>query len=405
MYIYKAAVIGAGTMGAEIAQVVTYSGLPVVLKDVSQDFVAKGMARIREIYKRRVDKGKMSASDMEAKMTLVTGTTTYDDFKDVDIVIEAVPEKMDLKRKIFGDLDRACPEGTILASNTSSLSISEMGSATRRAHKVIGLHFFFPASVMKLIEVIPGLATSEETVDDVTAFAESCRKIPVRVNECAGFLVNRLLMPYLNEAAYCLEEGSSSLRAIDQAAVEFGMPMGPFTLVDNLGLDICEEVVKVLLASYGDRMKPAALWSAFYEARLLGKKAGAGFYDYEKSENKAEKIVAELVKKCGRKDSQFSIERLVFPMINEAAYCVQEHVAKAGDIDIAMRAGTGFPEDKKGILAYADAVGLDRVLETLVSLAKVHGNRFWPCPLIRRLVGANFLGVKTGRGFFEYGAA
>lgn len=402
MYIYKAGVVGAGTMGAEIAQVISYSGLPVVLKDVNQDFVNSGLAKIREIYKRRVEKGKMSAQDMEAKMMLVTGSTSYDDFKDVDIVVEAVPEKMELKKKIFQDLDKVCPEGTILASNTSSLSISEMSSATGRPHKVIGLHFFFPAHIMKLIEVIPGLATSDETVDDVTSFSESLRKIPVRVNECAGFLVNRLLMPYLNEAAYCLQEGAASMQEIDKAAVAFGMPMGPFTLVDSLGLDICEEVGKILLESYGDRMRPAELWKKFYDAKLLGRKSGAGFYNYQGTDSLADKIVEELRKQHGGKGSKFSTERIIFPMINEAAYCVQEHVSKASDIDIAMRAGVGFPEDKAGILAYGDKIGLDLVLSTLETLAKEHGSRFWPCPLLRRLVGANFLGVKTKRGFFEY---
>lgn len=402
MYIYKAGVVGAGTMGAEIAQVISYSGLPVILKDLSQEFVEKGIEKIREIYKRRVDKGKMSTADMESKMNLVIPSTSYDDFKDADIVVEAVPEKMDIKKTIFKELDGICPEGTIFASNTSSLSISEMGSETKRPHKVIGLHFFFPAHIMKLVEVIPGLATAEETVEDVTSFSESLRKIPVRVNECAGFLVNRLLMPYLNESAYCLQEGAATMREIDQGAVDFGMPMGPFTLVDNLGLDICEEVVKILLESYGDRMRPAELWEKFHEAKLYGKKLGAGFYNYQGTDNLADTLISDLQKDHVRKASKFSIERLVFPMVNEAAYCVQEHVSKASDIDIAMRAGVGFPEDKGGILAYADKVGLDHVLRTLEELSREHGPRFWPCPLLRRLVAAKFLGVKTKRGFFEY---
>ncbi len=197
-------------MGAEIAQVITYAGLPVCLKDTSEELVKKGVEKIRAIYKRRVDKGKMTAQEMESKMALVIPTVSYDDFKDVDLVIEAVPEKMDLKRKVFQELDKVMGESAILASNTSALSISEMGAATKRPEKFVGIHFFYPASVMKLIEVIPGLATSAETVEDAINFSESLRKIPVRVNECAGFLVNRLLMPYLNEAAYCLQEGAAS---------------------------------------------------------------------------------------------------------------------------------------------------------------------------------------------------
>ena len=270
MYIYKAGVIGAGTMGAEIAQVITYAGIPVVLKDVNQELVDKGIAKIRSVYQKRVDKGKMDASELENKLSLVSGTTTYETFKDVDLVIEAVPEQMNLKKKVFQDLETHVSENAIFATNTSALSISELGAATKRPEKVIGMHFFFPAHVMKLVEIIPGLATATETIDDVSGFTESIRKIPVRVNECAGFLVNRLLMPYLNEAAYCLQEGAATAQEIDQAMVKFGLPMGPFTLVDNLGLDVCFDVVKVLLDSYGNRMEPAAIWMKLFEAKRFG---------------------------------------------------------------------------------------------------------------------------------------
>jgi 3-hydroxyacyl-CoA dehydrogenase len=403
MFIYKAGVVGAGTMGAGIAQVITYAGIPVVLKDVNQELVDKGIAKIRDIYQKRVDKGKMSSSELESKMTLVNGATTYDSFKDVDIVIEAVPEKMDLKKKVFQDLENHVSENTIFATNTSALSISELGAATKRSEKVVGMHFFFPAHVMKLIEVIPGLATSNETVDDVAAFSESLRKIPVRVNECAGFLVNRLLMPYLNEAAYSLEEGAASVQEIDQAIVKFGLPMGPFTLVDNLGLDICFDVVKVLLDSYGNRMEPAEIWLKLYEAKRYGVKTGAGFYEYDgRNDGLLQKIISDLQKRPNAKRTKFSTERLIYPMINEAALCIEEHVAAESDIDLAMVAGTGFPQDKEGILHYADQVGLDSVLKTLEALYQDFGTRFWPAPRLKRMVGAGYLGKKTGRGFFEY---
>ena len=390
-------------MGAGIAQVITYAGIPVVLKDVNQELVDKGIAKIKDIYQKRVDKGKMSSSELESKMTLVSGATSYEAFKDVDMVIEAVPEKMDLKKKVFRDLEGQVSENTIFATNTSALSISELGAATKRPEKVVGMHFFFPAHVMKLIEVIPGLATNNETVDDVVAFSESLRKIPVRVNECAGFLVNRLLMPYLNEAAYCLEEGAATVQEIDQAMVKFGLPMGPFTLVDNLGLDVCFDVVKVLLDSYGNRMEPAEIWIKLYEAKRYGVKTGAGFYEYDgRNDGFLQKVTADLQKKPGAKKTKFSPERLIYPMINEAALCVEEHVAAESDIDMAMVAGTGFPQDKEGILHYADQVGLDAVLKTLENLYKEFGDRFWPAPRIRRMVGAGFLGKKSGRGFFEY---
>ena len=209
MYIYKAAVVGAGAMGAEIAQAITFSGIPVLLKDIDQPRVDKGLDTIRKIYQRRVDRGKMTQEEMDQKMALVTGVTAYEAFKDVDLAIEAGPENLDLKRRIFTELDGLVPASAILASNTSSLSISALGAATKRPHKVIGMHFFYPAHIMKLVEVIPGLETSEETTADVTAFAEGLRKLPIRVNECPGFLVNRILMPYLNEAAFCVQEGST----------------------------------------------------------------------------------------------------------------------------------------------------------------------------------------------------
>ena len=405
MYIYKAGVVGAGTMGAEIAQVITYAGLPVCLKDMSDELVQKGVEKVRAIYKRRVDKGKMTAQEMENKMALVIPTTRYDDFKDVDIVIEAVPEKMKLKKKVFQDLAQAVGESTILASNTSALSISEMGSAVKHPEKFVGIHFFYPASVMKLIEVIPGLATSSETIEDAISFSESLRKIPIRVNECAGFLVNRLLMPYLNEAAYCLQEGSATREQIDEAVRAFGLPMGPFTLVDNLGLDVCLDATKVLLDSYGNRMKPAEIWEELYKAGYYGTKTGAGFYSYDGAKpDILPKAIADVQKRTGKKGTAFSIERLMYPMINEAVYCLEENVAKAADIDIGMLAGVGFPQDKGGPLKYADEIGLDRVLAALQEFYKTHGDRFWPAPRLKRMAGAKFLGKKSGRGFFEYTA-
>ena len=403
MNIYKAAVIGAGTMGAEIAQVMSYADIPVLLKDVDQRLVEQGLNKIKSLYQGRVEKGKMKASEAEEKIKRVTGLTTFDGFRDVDLVIEAVPERMDLKKKVFQELESNVSDDTILATNTSALSISELSVATHRQEKVVGMHFFFPAHVMKLVEVIPGLMTSDETVEDVVSFSETIRKIPVRVNECAGFLVNRLLMPYLNEAAYCLQEGAATLEEIDQSAAAFGLPMGPFTLVDNLGLDVCSDVVQVLLGSYGNRMAPAEIWEKLKERKRFGKKTGAGFYEYGTGGGETlQKIVGQLRQELRIQKTTFSIERLVYPMINEAILCLEEHVSSESDIDMAMVAGIGFPQDKEGVLHFADEVGLDRLLETLLSLYRDFGNRFWPAPLLKRMVGAGLLGKKTGRGFFEY---
>lgn len=401
MFIYKAAVIGGGAMGAEIAQVISYSGLPVILKEINEELAQKALSNIRRVYQARVDKGKMSSSDMESKMALVSVTTKYEDLKDVDIAIEAVPEKMDLKKKVFQDLDALLPDQAILASNTSALSISALAAATKRPEKVVGIHFFFPAHVMKLVEVIPGLATSDETITDSIAFCEGLRKLPVRVNECAGFLVNRLLMPYLNEAAFCAEEGTP-LKEIDKAMLDFGFPMGPFILVDTIGLDICHDVVGVLLEEYGARMAPATLWEKVYALKRFGVKNGAGFYNYKGQENDAE--IENILKKMSQapKKTPFSSNRLLLAMINEAALCLQEKVSSPTDIDIAVLAGIGFPQAKGGLLQYADTLGIDVILNDLRSLCQIYGDRFFPAPLLKRMVNAGFLGKKTKRGFLEY---
>ena len=406
MYIFKAAVVGAGTMGGEIAQVITYSGLPVVLKDIDQTMLDKGMERIRSIYQRRVDKGKMSEGEMQSKLDLVTPTLTYDEFGDVDIVIEAVPEKIGIKQAVFKELEEVCPEQTIFASNTSALSISEMGAATNKPHKMIGMHFFNPAHVMKLVEVIPGLDTSQETIDDVVMFTESLRKIPVVVQECPGFLVNRLLMPYLNEATKALEEGAATATEIDQAVVEWGMPMGPFTLMDMLGIDVCGYVGEYLYSEYGDRMTPAPLFTKLIEAGRLGEKSGAGFYDHPGGESE---VVHQMIKELQESGAvptgtKFSVERLMYPLINEAALCVQENIASITDIDMAMVAGTGmtYGGERIGPLAIADKIGLDVVVETLEALEEELGPRFHPSRPLKLRVRAKHLGVKTGKGFHEY---
>ncbi len=406
MYIFKAAVVGAGTMGGEIAQVITFSGLPVVLKDIDQKMLDAGMAKARSIYQRRVDKGKMSAGEMESKLDLITPTLTYDEFEDVDIVIEAVPEKMEIKKAVLKELEAVCPEQTIFASNTSALSISEMAAATGKPHKVIGMHFFNPASVMKLVEVIPGLDTDQETVDDVVMFAESLRKLPVVVQECPGFLVNRLLMPYLNEATKALEEGAATATEIDQAIVAWGMPMGPFTLMDMLGIDVCGHVGEYLYTEYGDRMSPALLFSRLIEAGRLGQKSGAGFYDYPGGESP---VVQEMIQElqasgAAATGTSFSAERLMYPLINEAALCVQERIASLTDIDMSMVAGTGmtYGGERIGPLAIADKIGLDVVVDTLNRLAEELGPRFKPARPLTLRVRAGHLGEKTGKGFHEY---
>jgi len=406
MYIFKAGVVGAGFMGAEIAQVISYSGLPVVLKDVDQDFLDKGLDRIRGIYQTRVDKGKMDMSTLMEKMDLIQGTLTYDGFENADIVIEAVPEKMDLKKQVLQELEEVCPESTIFASNTTALSISEMGAATNKPHKMVGMHFFSPAHVMKLVEVIPGLDTSEETVNDVVMFSESLRKIPVVVQECPGFLVNRLLMAYLNEAALCLEEGAATAQEMDEAMVEFGWPLGPFTLMDMIGTDICYVTGKYLTEEYGERLHAAKIFEKLYEAGRLGEKAGAGFYGYgDQTDEPVREMIKDIQSRPGTVTAtEFSTDRLMMPLLNEAILCLQEHVAAAGDIDMAAIAGIGMKmgDERMGPLAMADRIGLDVVLDKLERFKKELGPRFHPARLLRLTVRAGHLGEKTGKGFLEH---
>jgi len=406
MYIFKAGVVGAGFMGAEIAQVITYAGLPVVMKDIDQEMLDKGMDTIRRIYQRRVDKGKMSPTTMQEKMDLVIPTLSYDEFADVDIVIEAVPEIMKIKQQVFAELDEVCPPESVFASNTSALSIAEMGSATKRPHKVIGMHFFSPAHIMKLVEVIPSPQTDQETVDDVVRFTEELRKIPVVVKECPGFLVNRLLMPYLNEAVMSLQEGAATAAEMDAAMTDFGWPMGPFTLMDMIGIDVCAEVGQYLHSQYGDRGAPAPLWEKLIEAKRFGEKAGAGFYGYGEETDEPVKEMIEELQESGQvpTGTEFSADRLMMPMINEAAMCLEEDIANVNDIDMACIAGIGMKvgDQRVGPLEYADGVGLDVVVQKLEELEKAYGPRFHPVGLLYQRVKAGELGKKTGRGFMEW---
>lgn len=398
MYIFKAGVVGAGTMGAEIAQVIGFSGLPVVLKDVDGAALARGMERARAIYQRRVERGRMTPQEMASRLDLITPTLDYADFHDVDLVIEAVPERLPLKLAVFRDLDRFTPPTAILASNTSALSISAMAAATGRPHRVVGLHFFNPASVMKLVEVVAGRETSSETLDTAIAFAESLRKLPVRVRECPGFLVNRVLLAAMAEVLRYQEEAGADPARVDAVLhARAGVPMGPFTLADMLGLDVVLDVAETLEAAYGERMRPTRWLRDLVAAGHLGVKTGRGFYAYtETGEAVADRSSG------GVPDEDDLVERFQAAQFLEACRCLAEGVASARDIDLAMRAGAGLPS---GPLARADEDGLDVVQARLARLAARHGDRFAVPALLERLVAEGRLGRASGRGFHEYEGA
>jgi 3-hydroxyacyl-CoA dehydrogenase len=289
MFVFKAAVVGAGTMGGEIAQVVASSGIPVVLKDVEQKFVDQGLAKAREVTQGQlgglVSKEKITQEDADRQLEEITGrikgTTDYEGFGDADFVIEAVPERMQIKQAVFGELDAVTPGHAILSSNTSSLSITEMGQVTGRPDKVVGFHFFYPASVMRLIEVVEGEETSEETLRTASTFAQSVRKTAIRCGEAPGFVVNRILNSSVSEIWRVTQEEGLDVKDVDKLVQESkAAPMGPFFLSDLLGLDTVVHVAEHLRESYGDRFFVSSRMKELVEAGDLGQKTGKGFYEH-----------------------------------------------------------------------------------------------------------------------------
>jgi enoyl-CoA hydratase / 3-hydroxyacyl-CoA dehydrogenase len=289
MFVFKAAVVGAGVMGGEIAQVIAAADIPVLLKDVKQEFVDKGLEKAREVTQgqtaKLVKREKLTQEQADAQLEhtlgLITGTTDYDDFGDVDFVIEAVPETMAIKHQVFADLDAATPGHAILASNTSGLSITEIGDITNRPDKVVGFHFFWPASYMRLIEVIEGEETSHETVQAAANFAQALRKMPVRCAECPGFVVNRILASTASEIWRYQDETGTDVEEIDRALTEAKLvPMGPFLLADNSGLDTALKVAQDMRDAYGDRFYVHQGMAELVEQGNLGRKSGKGFYEY-----------------------------------------------------------------------------------------------------------------------------
>jgi 3-hydroxyacyl-CoA dehydrogenase len=281
MFVFKVAVVGAGTMGGEIAHTIANADLPVVLKDVESKFVDQGLEKARSLWQARVDAGKLEASERERKLALITPATTYDAFGDVDFVIEAVPERLELKQMVFSELDEVTPGHAILASNTSALSISEMAMATGRPDKVIGFHFFYPASVMRLIEIVEGEETSTETVQAAYALAQTIKKMPIRCAEAPGFVVNRILNSSVSEIWRYQEETGAEVTEIDRVLAESkAAPMGPFFLADLLGLDTVVHVAEHLREAYGERFFVHRRMQALVGEGNLGTKTGKGFYEH-----------------------------------------------------------------------------------------------------------------------------
>jgi enoyl-CoA hydratase / 3-hydroxyacyl-CoA dehydrogenase len=404
MFVSKAAVAGGGTMGGEIAQAIAASDIPVVVKDVEQRFVEAALEKARAVTEgqlaRLVKKEKLTPEQADARlaevMALIVGTTSYEGFGDVDFVVEAVPERMEIKQAVFRELDAATPGHAILASNTSSLSITEIGEATLRPDKVVGFHFFYPASVMPLVEIVAGEDTSQETATAAYNFAQAIRKQPIVCGEVPGFVVNRVLMATIGEIWRAQEEQGLSLKAIDEAiAAAKVAPMGPFFLTDLLGLDTVLHVAEHLADSYGETFYVhRGLQGLVADGKLGAKSGGEGFFKEGEQTipGEAEPDASELV-------AMFTGRALI-----EACSLVEEGVCSVRDIDLGMMAGAGL-DPRKGLFPpfwKADLEGLDAVLERIEGLRERHGERFAPPTTLRRLVAQGRLGLESGQGFYPY---
>ncbi|MGH7553841.1 MAG: 3-hydroxyacyl-CoA dehydrogenase NAD-binding domain-containing protein, partial [Longimicrobiales bacterium] len=386
-------VLGAGVMGGGIAQLLAANDVFVRLKDIRADAVGQGLRHARELFDKAVERGRMKGRDAQRHMDHIVPTLDYSGFGTVDLVIEAVVERLDVKKDVLSEVESRVPEACVLTSNTSSLSITEMQSALDRPDDFCGMHFFNPVHRMPLVEVIRGKRTSDEAVSTVFALARRLDKTPIIVNDGPGFLVNRILSPYLNEAGWLLAEGAS-IKKIDEALLDFGMPMGPLRLLDEIGLDVARHAGNVMYEAFGERMKPAPPLEKLGAHALLGRKGNRGFYLYDGRKETPNAQVYQILQGSPRLHEDVSSEeicaRTVFSMVNEAARTLADGIVRgAGDVDLGMITGTGFPPFRGGLLRYADSLGLATVLARLEAFAREHGPRFEPAPLLVELARAD----------------
>jgi 3-hydroxyacyl-CoA dehydrogenase len=392
--INTAAVVGAGTMGGGIAMVLANAGIPVLLKEADQLALDKGLANIQKNYATSVKRGRFTQDFVDARLKLIQPTLSYDSFANVDMVIEAVFEGMALKKEVFAELDRVCKHGAILASNTSTLNIDEIAAATSRPQSVIGTHFFSPANVMRLLEIVRGKATSKEVIATCMQLSRKIGKIGVLVGNCRGFVGNRMFHGYVRESVFLLEEGAS-VEAVDSAMYDFGMAMGPLAVGDLAGLDVGWRIRKEYRHLEKPGIRQAFAGDNLCEMGRYGQKTGAGWYKYDESRRAIpDPEVAQLVRKwaaeAGIPQRQISkeeiVDRCVYALVNEGARILEEGLAlRAVDIDIIYLNGYGFPSYRGGPMWYADTVGLKKVYDRIEAFHKQHGELWEPAPLLRRL--------------------
>jgi 3-hydroxyacyl-CoA dehydrogenase len=397
--IKSAVVIGAGTMGGGIAMALANAGISVALIDREQAFVDKGLDIIKKNYASTVKKGRLAQADMDARLARITPTASWDALGGADLVIEAVFEEMGLKKEVFGKLDKACRPGAVLATNTSSLDVDAIAATTSRPEQVIGLHFFSPANVMKLLEIVRGEKTSREVIATSMKLAKQIGKVGVLVGVCDGFVGNRMLHKYAHEAQHLLLEGAHP-QQVDRVMTAFGFAMGPMATSDLAGIDVGWRIRKARPApAPGDRYG----WGVadrLAEMGHFGQKTGMGFYKYEDGSRvpipnpEVEKIIVEIAEKNGvvRRaiSDQEILERCLFAMINEGAKILDEKIAlRASDIDTVWINGYGFPAHRGGPMFYADTVGIAKILATVKEFREKHGKAWEPAPLLVRLLAEN----------------
>jgi 3-hydroxyacyl-CoA dehydrogenase len=389
-------VVGAGTMGGGIAMVCSNAGIPVTLVEVERGALDRGIAIIEKNYSRSVASGRFTEEKARELMSRITGSLDRSDLAGVDLVVEAVFEDMGLKKEVFGKLDAICKQGAILATNTSTLDVNEIAAATARQQDVIGLHFFSPANVMRLLEIVRGARTADDVLATCLKLSKTIRKVGVVSGVCDGFIGNRMLAGYLNEAGSMLIEGASPAQ-VDRALFDFGMPMGPFAMSDLAGIDVGYLVRRErgiepesdMASAVGDRM---------YAMGRYGQKTGAGFYRYEEGSRTptpdpvVDSVIEEMAEKFGVQRRELAddevVRRCIYPLINEAARILAEGIAlRPSDIDMVWINGYGFPPYRGGPMHYADAVGVKRIHDTLVEYQQRYGDRWQPAPLLVRLAG------------------
>ncbi len=402
--IRSAAVVGCGTMGRGIAMAVANGGLPVMVLEANREALEKGMGLVRDTYAGSVKRGSLSASDMEARLRLISGTTDYADLADADIVIEAVFEDMDLKKQIFQKLDQICKPEAILATNTSSLDINEIATATRRPENVVGTHFFSPANIMKLMENVRGDQTSPEVIATVMKLSKTINKIATMVGVCDGFVGNRMLYAYRTQAEFLLEEGALP-HQIDKVIYDFGFPMGPFAMGDLAGLDVGYQVRQHRRKTRPSNDRYSFIADRIVEMGRLGQKNNKGWYRYEKGSRtpqpdpEIETLITGISAELGIVRRQISdaeiLERCMYTLINEGAKILGENIAsRPSDIDLIWVYGYGFPIGKGGPMFYADHIGIEIIYKAMKKLHEQHGEMLKPAPLLEEL-------VRDGRSFAD----